>query len=463
MNSQDIANDYYYERLFETEEDYDVIIYAGGEDRNGEIHAHSFVLRARSQYFQTEFSNRSFVRRDGRFIFNIPNISHQSLNKIIRFIYCGRTNLEELQGSDILRLLIAVERFNIQPLINYIQEYLIKNRNEYIQQNSIEILEKVYRNNAFENLQNFCIKEIYNSNNFTSLNASLLKLIFNRDDLPLDEIVTWDNLIRWCRAQHFSIPEDPTRLNNYEITNMERTIHRFVPLIRFFYISPENFATKVYPYRKIMPENLVNNIVQFHLTKDQRLNSDSRPPRQPQCDFDSVIINHNHIKTFANWIYRKEKDSEYIPYKFNLLYRASRDGNTTESFHDKCDNRGATLTVVKIRRAAGSFFWGNSSQLVGGYNPLPWDNSSGWKSTYDSFIFSFTNINDLRSAKVCYSHGDANSIGCHSDKGPTFGWNLNVYMGIWYGGRTNSYLNIDIPSMFSADDYEVFEVIKTCE
>ncbi|CAB5382440.1 unnamed protein product [Rhizophagus irregularis] len=65
MNSQDIANDYYYERLFETEEDYDVIIYAGGEDRNGEIHAHSFVLRAR----------------------------------IIRFIYCGRTNLEELQGN----------------------------------------------------------------------------------------------------------------------------------------------------------------------------------------------------------------------------------------------------------------------------------------------------------------------------------------------------------------------------
>jgi hypothetical protein len=80
-NSQDVAKDY--ERLFETEEGYDVIIYAS-EDGSREIHAHSFVLRTRSQYFRTEFSNESLVRRDGRFILNIPNISPQLLIKIIR-------------------------------------------------------------------------------------------------------------------------------------------------------------------------------------------------------------------------------------------------------------------------------------------------------------------------------------------------------------------------------------------
>ncbi|EXX56983.1 hypothetical protein GLOIN_2v1769254 [Rhizophagus irregularis DAOM 181602=DAOM 197198] len=448
-NSQDVANDY--ERLFETEEGYDVIIYAS-EDGSREIHAHSFVLRTRSQYFRTEFSNESLVRRDGRFILNIPNISPQLLIKIIRFIYCGKTNLEELQESDILRLLIAVERFNIQPLIKSIQKYLIENKNNYVQQNSIEILKKIHQNNAFIVLQNICIKKICEDpqillSKFNSLSASLLELLFNRDDLPLDEIVIWDNLIGWCRAQH-RIPQDPTQWNNDEITNMERTIHRFVPLIRFCHISPENFAIKVYPFKEIIPNDLINDMVKFHMTQNQQFNNDRRPPR---CSIDSVIINQNHIAVFANWIYRKNKFYGYIPYKFNLLYRASRDGNTTESFHKKCDNKGATLVIVKIA---------NSKQIVGGYNPLSWDNSSGWKSNYDSFIFSFTDRNDLRSAKVCYSHGDAKSIGCHSDKGPTFGWNLNVYKGTWYNDQTNSYTNIGIPGKFDADDYEVFKVIK---
>ncbi|RGB30656.1 hypothetical protein C1646_710920 [Rhizophagus diaphanus] len=229
---------------------------------------------------------------------------------------------------------------------------------------------------------------------------------------------------------------------------MERTIHRFLPLIRFCHISPEYFATKVYPFKEIISNDLIDDMVKFHMTQNQKFNKDRRPPR---CSIDSVIIKQNHIAVFANWIYRKNKFYGYIPYKFNLLYRASRDGNTTESFHNKCDNKGATLVIVKIA---------NSNQIVGGYNPLSWDNSSGWKSNYDSFIFSFTDRNNLHSAKVCYSHGDAESIGCHSDKGPTFGWNLNVYKGTWYSDRKNSYTNIGIPGKFNADDYEVFGVTK---
>ncbi|POG76229.1 hypothetical protein GLOIN_2v1557755 [Rhizophagus irregularis DAOM 181602=DAOM 197198] len=306
---QDVANDY--ESLLTNTNivDYDVIIYAGNNNR--EIYAHSFVLRTRSQYFRTEFSNGSFNRENGNFIFNLPNITPQLFNMILRFIYCGKIDLDQLlAGSDILNLLIAVNEINIQRLIDYIQEYLIKNKDDYVQQNSIEILEKIHQNNAFIVLQNICIKKIcedpqrlLNSSNFNSLSTSLLALLFNRDDLPLDEIVIWDNLIRWCRAQHSSIPQDPTQWNNDNITNMERTIHRFIPLIRFCHISPENFATRVFPFREILPNNLVNNMIQFNMTKNQQFNNDRRPPR---CYIDSVIIDRNHIAVFANWIYRKD-------------------------------------------------------------------------------------------------------------------------------------------------------------
>ncbi|GBB97137.1 hypothetical protein RclHR1_29230003 [Rhizophagus clarus] len=194
-----VANDY--EKLLNSNEGNDVIIYAGNDDR--EIHAHSLVLRTRSQYFCTKFSAESFDRRNETFIFNLPTVSYQSFNMILRFIYCGKIDLDQLGGPDILRLLISVDEINIQILINYIQEYLIKDRDGCIQANSIEILEKVYQNNAFTDLRNNCIKKIcenperlLNSNHFTSLQTPLLELLFQRDDLSLDEIDIWKSLIR---------------------------------------------------------------------------------------------------------------------------------------------------------------------------------------------------------------------------------------------------------------------------
>ncbi|CAB4377972.1 unnamed protein product [Rhizophagus irregularis] len=249
------------------------------------------------------------------------------------------------------------------------------------------------------------------------------------DDLLLDEIVIWDNLIKWCFAQHSNISQDPTQWNNEEITIMERTISKFIPLVRFNYISPESFATKVYPFKEIMPKSLVNNMISFHMAQNKQLNEDKRPPRQSKCKIDSVIINQKHIEIFAIWIYRKVYISEYIPYNFQLLYRASRDGNTDEAFHEKCDNKGATLVIVKIT---------NSNQIVGG--------------------------DDLQSANLGYSNG-VNSICCYGINGPVFGEgsDLAFYGGTWFShiNNNNCYPKIDIQTGgFKADDYEIFQVIK---
>ena len=62
-----------------------------------------------------------------------------------------------------------------------------------------------------------------------------------------------------------------------------------------------------------------------------------------------MLIKSQHFAIFSSWI-EKKNDSHYnvksIPYNFNLLYRASRDGNTTAAFHKKCDNKGATIVVI---------------------------------------------------------------------------------------------------------------------
>ena len=74
-----------YEKLFQTEIGYDVIIYAGEEPNVKEIHAHSNILCIRSQYFHAAFSNEWAEKKDGKFILRKPNISPQLFNIILRY------------------------------------------------------------------------------------------------------------------------------------------------------------------------------------------------------------------------------------------------------------------------------------------------------------------------------------------------------------------------------------------
>ena len=73
-----------YEKLFETELGYDVIIYAGEEPNVKEIHAHSNILCVRSEYFHAAFSNEWAKKENGKFILRKPNISPQLFNIILR-------------------------------------------------------------------------------------------------------------------------------------------------------------------------------------------------------------------------------------------------------------------------------------------------------------------------------------------------------------------------------------------
>ena len=273
---------------------------------------------------------------------------------------------------------MVADELNIHSLILKIEEYLIKDESEFLCQDPVGILETVYQHELFKNLLDAYLKEIceesamlFNSDNFINLKAPLLKLLLKRDDLNSYEIDVWNSLLKWGLARNPTISQDITKWNNEEITIMENTLRRFIPLVRFHNIPPEDFIDKIYPLKDLLPKDLVESILTFHIVPNRRPNIDI-PPRNRK----SVIVQLKKIfAIFSSWIDKKE-NSHYngvnIPYNFNLLYRASRDGNTAAAFHAKCDNKRATIVIVKIT---------NSEQIFGGYNPLFWDSSNSFKST----------------------------------------------------------------------------------
>ena len=71
---------------------------------------------------------------------------------ILRFIYSENIELKNLQGPDVLKLLIAVDELNIQQ---FVSEFLIEHQIEFLHQNPIDIFEIVYQHEIFTDLWNF--------------------------------------------------------------------------------------------------------------------------------------------------------------------------------------------------------------------------------------------------------------------------------------------------------------------
>ncbi|RIA87410.1 hypothetical protein C1645_807325 [Glomus cerebriforme] len=455
-----------FESLFESKENYDVILQIGEEENSKEIYAHSLVLCCQSDYFRAAFSSNWAEKKDGKYFFKKPNISPYIFENILRYLYCGKIDLNIDNGLNILKLLIAIDELGLYTLYENIKNYLIDNQKEFLQNDPVEILKMVCNDEALNDIREIYLemisfepKILFNSVKFNDLPASLLEIILKVDILNLDEIEIWEYLIKWGLSQEPTFNQDVSNWNQENFNQFQGILSEFIPLIKFYEISSQDYINKVKPYEEILSKELRDDILKFYMVPGYKSILNTCTPRYPRYYIDSVLINQKHMALLASWIDRKEENSRYssvIPYEFNLLYRSSRDGNKPMAFHKKCDDKGATIVVAKLL---------HSDQIIGGYNPLFWDSSSKHRSTYDSFIYLFENKFKFRSAKVGYSNG-VDSVGGFPSNGPVFGGGNNCHLNCrenntWYCNANNDkYPKIGIPGVFEVHDYEVFQVIK---
>jgi hypothetical protein len=213
---------------------------------------------------------------------------------------------------------------------------------------------------------------------------------------------------------------------------------------------------KVYNYKDILPQDLIHDLLEFHIVPNIKPKTDMAPSRN-KFNLNSTLIESRHIPLFSSWIDKKES-SHYNktnnPYEFKLLHRSSRDGFDHASFHRNCDNKGATICVVKVQ---------GSEQLVGIYNPLDWSGNNIWKQTADSFLFNFTDGKNISTAELSNSNNTQYSVYCGNNNGPYTNDLKNSYNGRndWSYCANGAYKHrISIPANFSVEDYEVFQVIR---
>jgi hypothetical protein len=187
-------------------------------------------------------------------------------------------------------------------------------------------------------------------------------------------------------------------------SNLEKTLHNLLPLIRFFNISSKDFYHKVWPFELILPKKLRQDLLSYYLTGEE---PEIKATRISPKNLDSEIILPKHVILISKYIEEKNTNSTSssllpltilqpssylfkddginIPYRFKLIYRGSRDGFSFESFHKNVDNRGPAIVFIKIAE---------SYEIIGGYNPVGWYSYGNYIATGDSFIFSMIDIDD---------------------------------------------------------------------
>src|SRR3978361_1162137 len=101
----------------------------------------------------------------------------------------------------------------------------------------------------------------------------------------------------------------------------------------------------------------------------------------------------------------------YIYISVLTLISHSSDGFQAAKFHQRCDNKGPTLTIIRSHP---------NNYLFGGYTPLSWDSSNIYKNSPEGFIFTLTNPHGIPPTKYSISN-PARAIRCRQSYGPAFG------------------------------------------
>ncbi|CAG8632635.1 9340_t:CDS:1, partial [Racocetra persica] len=56
------------------------------------------------------------------------------------------------------------------------------------------------------------------------------------------------------------MPNDVTKWTEKHFISLKKSVEQFIPLIRLFEISSKDFYHKVRPYKKILPQNIYEDL-----------------------------------------------------------------------------------------------------------------------------------------------------------------------------------------------------------
>jgi hypothetical protein len=169
---------------------------------------------------------------------------------------------------------------------------------------------------------------------------------------------------------------------------------------------------------------------------------------------ESTILEDDYEKNILIKFIEENDSTKKGTIRTKLLFKATKDGDKSVEFHNKCDLMGPTITIVKSE----------NGRRFGGYTSISWDKSKGNYAT-DGINFLFS----LDTSKF-YKNTTGNYHTYHNESyGPTFGGGHDLCVADGCMNNTSSYSSKNDYGMtskyelngvqsFKVLDYEVFKI-----
>ncbi|GBC09947.1 hypothetical protein RclHR1_09220003 [Rhizophagus clarus] len=469
-----------YIEILEDDEHYDVTIEVG-EDPNVKIfRAHMIILCHRSSFLRQTLT---LNKKNNNGVLNnikLSNVSPEAFQIILRYIYGGIFSSNGRDTLDIFNVLIAADELLLNELVDYLQKYFIENKTEWMEQNFELTLRISFKSNYLFEIQQFCTdlmvkypEKMFKTLDFESIPEKSLISLIKRDDLQMKEIEVWKYVLKWGLAQCKIHNSKPDTWKDNDFKTIRNILKDCLPLIRFYSLSSEEFVKKVRPYKKLLNKEIYDEVLRSYLESNHEPGDNILLPRYKIIDniIISNIVNLNIISTISRWIDKVDFNSNfsylrelYLPYKFVLLLRGSRDGFSPRKFHELCDNKPNTIVFIKVK---------GTGEILGGHNPSIWRSSGGWNQSYYSFIFSFKDKDNIKDSILSRIKIIDKALYYYDFCGPSFGgsdlslsvcrFNFRANPSKEYDDNICKQFNYeksirDTEDHFCIEDYEVFQI-----
>ena len=234
--------------------------------------------------------------------------------------------------------MVAASELNLQELITHLQSFLIENKKNWMEQNFNLVYQTSFENDSFFSflkLQKFCTElmskepeKFFKSIDFISISEKSLISLIQHENFQMSTIQVWENVLKWGIAQNPELHSDPSSYSKDDFNALKNTLQQCIPFIRFYNLTSKEFFNKVYPYKKIIPKELRNNIFKYFLDHDYK------PINKPEQkitkevsskSIDSRITTFQHAELISKWIDKLEATDKTINlYEFKLILRGSR-------------------------------------------------------------------------------------------------------------------------------------------
>jgi hypothetical protein len=207
--------------------------------------------------------------------------------------------------------------------------------------------------------------------------------------------------------------------------------NQFDLVLKVFILSKEEkISLNLYKSSNLTKDDIINNLINIvqNLTKrveelekwkkdNEKVDNNNNNTKKEETtkeeknkitSISSILTNENELKLIEQRLKTGIFSNKKISYK--LLYCGTKDGDSSKTFHEKCDNIENQLVLVKTKE----------SLKFGGYTRLGFNSSNSAIKDKDAFLFSFDTM------KYYDAIEGKETIYCFTSNGPTFGYNTDI-------------------------------------